>query len=332
MSEMLAQDAEFEPEAVANLHAVPGYVKQVLDALDEPNAAIDRKYWAAHELLAFGFVDKATEVLKSLPKSARRTSRLDRVEQIENGEALLKQVIPGVKTEVHDQLGRKLTGIMVLPSVQPTPFALIFFGGNGDRNFTLPHPLINRQHVHLIFIKDVGRCFSMCEIPRLGPSFETNLPLLKSILEELEATSVYCLGVSAGAFAALKFGLELGAQGVLAFSGTPTLNLEDDPGATMAKYPQLVHIYKKARHLATNMAVEYIERKTHPTVTMVYGEKHLRDAFFASHMADVPGVKLAPIEGFARHGSFTESLSKDRVTPLLDELFSAQQVNASKAR
>lgn len=326
MSNMLMSVVEPEPEAGLNIADTPGSLQQVLDIATDRKAEPERRFRAVHGLLTFGYIDKARDVLNSLPPSKRRDTLFARIEQIETGERLLKHVIPEIKTEVHDQLGRKLSGIMVLPSHDPTPFALVFFGGNGDRNFTLPHPLINRLGIHLIFIKDSVRCFSLCEVARLGPGFDANLPRLKLILAELEATSVFCLGTSAGAFPALKFGLELDALGVLTFSGTASLNIDDDPGATLAKYPQLRGIYTKARHLGTSMATEYAKSKVHPSVTFVYGEKNKRDAYFASFMEGIHGVQMYPIEGFPGHGSFAESLSRGVFPDLLDMLFAGQRV------
>jgi hypothetical protein len=326
MPNNLTNVAEAEPETGTGVSDTPGSLQQVLDIATDPKAELDRRFRAVHELHTFGLIDKAREVLSSLPPSKRRDAGFARIEQIETGERLLKHVIPDIKTDVHVDLGRKLSGIMVLPSRDPTPFALIYFGGNGERNFTLPHPLMNRLGIHLIFLKDSVRCFSLCEIARLGPGFDANLARLKLILGELEATSVFCLGTSAGAFPALKFGLELDALGVLAFSGTPSLNIEDDAGATLAKYPQLRALSTKAPHLATSMVTEYASRPAYPSVTMVYGGNNKRDAFFASLMEGMPGVKLAPIEGFAGHGAFKESLSKGIFPELLDRLFGGKQI------
>lgn len=331
MPEMLPSVVETVPQTELDMAALPGYLQQVLDVATDTAAPLSRRIKSVHELLTFGYIDKAREVLNTLPPSKRRDFQLARIKQVEAGEALLKRVIPDIKTEHQDQLGRKLSGIMVLPSQEPTPFALIFFGGNGERNFTLPHPLVNRLGIHLIFIKDSARCFSLCEISRLGPGFEANLPRLKSILAELEATSIYCLGTSAGAFPALKFGLELDALGVLAFSGTPTLNIDDDPGATMAKYPQLRQLYKKSRHLGTSMVTEYAARAAHPSVIFVFGDTNKRDAYFASFMNGMAGVKMVPVEDFSKHGSFTETLARGLFPELLDALFSGQRVTKPAA-
>ena len=326
MPNKLMNVAEAESEAGSGLIETPGSLQQVLDVATDATADLDRRFRAVHELLSFGLIEKARDVLNSLPPSKRRDANFARVEQIETGERLLKHVIPDIKTEVHGELGRRLSGILVLPSNEPTSFALVCFGGNGERNFTLPHQLINRLGIHIIFVQDSVRCFSMCEIARLGPDFETNLARLKLILHELEATSVFCVGTSAGAFPALKFGLELDALSVLAFSGTPSLNIADDPGATLAKYPQLRAISTKAPHLATSMITEYEMRPKHPSVTMVFGGKNKRDKFFASHMKGMPGVKLVPIEGFAGHGAFTESVTRRIFPELLDRLFGSKPI------
>jgi hypothetical protein len=77
------------------------------------------------------------------------------------------------------------------------------------------------------------------------------------------------------------------------------------------------------------MVVEYMKSKVHPSVTLVYGEKNKRDAFFASLMENLDGVRSVPVEGFPDHGSFTESLARGVFPDLLDELFVGKRITNS---
>lgn len=285
----------------------------------------------AFDALRSGLVDKAREVFGSVQPCAARASGLAFLDRVEAGEALLTEATrPAGDLVVSPEPpgARRLTGVLIAPlTATKTARALVVFGGNADRAFPIPRPLL-KSHFHLVVIRDPSRCFGMCQIPRLGLDYDTNLALVQRILQQMGASEIYCIGFSSGGFPALRFGLDLQAQGVLAFSSPTSLDIADDPGSDLSKYPQLALLYRKARHRATSMAVAYTRSPRRPRVLLVYGKEHTRDAFCAGLMAHVPGVRLRPLPGFSGHTSFSESLSRGAFSGFLRDLFDMAPMSA----
>ena len=298
---------------------------------ESPAAAAQHaeKLNAAYDAIRAGLPAQARALFSSEPRGARRNRGLAFVRRVEAGEALIARICdPEVEAFVPegDAKERRLTGILVAPRHRATTRAVILFGGNGDRHFPVIPKALLTDRSHLILIKDPSRCFTMCGVPRLGPNYDTNLARLRRILRRLGADEVYCIGFSSGGFSALKFGLDLGARGVLAFGTPTTLDINDDPGSDLKKYPQLTAIYRKARHLATSMATAYKTQLPHPAVTLVYGENHARDTFCASLMRGIPGVALDPLSAYGGHSTYTEAMLRGRIPALLTRLFESKPV------
>jgi hypothetical protein len=297
--------------------------KATLKLANEPNTAWSRKLGFAHLLLTSGLIDQLPGYVAELPEKYRSYYKtlLDRLEA---GEALLEQVTGRAAANVEPGLGRIAHGIMIAPAVKPARRALIFFGGMGDGDMVLPRQATDLEDCHLLTIKDQANCFALCDIPRLGATYEDNLALIKAILAKLGADAVFCFGSSAGGFPALKFGLDLGARGVLAFSTPTSLDLDDEPGSDFKTYPLLVRLYRRARRLGRSMATAYQARVVHPRVLLVYGEGHERDAYFANHMAGVPGVELLPLAGFKEHTTYLEVTKRGMLPEMLGELLAME--------
>ncbi len=311
---------------------------QMLERAEEPNLAPQRKLILAMELMAYGLVDKSRELCNSLPMGFEheRNRRLEFLDRMEQGEKILAKVAAEQSarggecanaTVVADPRGgRRLTGVMIAPQARPVKKAVMVFGGNADRNFPISPPILDIADCHVIIMKDPSRCFGLCDIPRLGNNFEGSVARLKAILDELGVEQLYSLGFSSGGFASLKFALALQAEGVLCFSTPTSLDIEDEPGSTISKYPQLSALYRKARHLGTSMVREYTATEPHPAVILMFGAEHQRDRYFAEHMAHVSGVQLEPLPGHSLHATFVEAVSRGLFPSLFQRLLTLKPV------
>ena len=313
---------------------------QMLERADEPNLAPERKLILSMELMAYGLVDKSRQLLQSIFSGAERDRRLDFLDRVEAGEKVLSKVIAAEAAEtgtsplIHPQIdprgGRRLTGVLIAPQQQPVKQAVLIFGGNADRNFPISPPILEITNAHVIMIKDPSRCFGLCDIPRLGKDFEANIARMKRILKELGVEKLYSLGFSSGGFAAMKFALALEAEGVLCFSSPTSLDIEDEPGSSISKYPQLALLYRKARHLGTSMVREYNAKSPHPGVILVFGAEHARDKYFAEHMAPVAGVELEPLSGHQLHATFIEAVSRGMFASLFARMLAKKPVASNE--
>ena len=314
---------------------------QLLERAEQSNLPGPRKLIVAMELLAYGLADKARELCATIPMGFEheRNRRIDFLDRVEEGEKLLAKIAgseapggkdqPPVAVEPDPRGGRRLTGVLIAPQRRPVRKAVLVFGGNADRNFPISPPILDIAACHVIVLKDPSRCFGLCDIPRLGRDFDGSVARLRLILRELGAEQVYALGFSSGGFAAMKFALALGADGALCFSTPTTLDIEDEPGKTISDYPQLSALYRKARHLGTNMAREYGAASPHPGLILVHGEEHARDKRFAGYMSGVAGTSLVPLPGHAQHASFMEAVARGMFPTLLDRMLALKPVTGA---
>jgi hypothetical protein len=162
----------------------------------------------------------------------------------------------------------------------------------------------------------------------LGDDYPTCLANLRKIMEALLVTDSFCMGISAGGSAALRFGCDLGVSGVLGFSVPTTLNLDDDPGAELKNYPQLTLLYRRARHLGIDLAAYYMSCAPRPRAILVYSSAHPRDAWLAERMRGMVGVELLDTPDFQGHTTYQFMTDNGRMEGLVKRLFGLRPTSA----
>jgi pimeloyl-ACP methyl ester carboxylesterase len=205
--------------------------------------------------------------------------------------------------------------------------ALITFGGNAG-GLLIPAAIRELPQTHVIAVTDRSRCFGMCGLDQFGDTYEACLDSFRALLAELGVTVVHFVGVSAGGYAALRFGLDLGGSGVLGLGIPTTLNLADDPGKTLKDYPALTAIYRKRRGMAVDLARLYSKTLPRPRVLLVYSPKHQRDAWQAKRMREVRGVELDEVQGEAGHRLLRWLDDTGGLSPYLERLRSMRPLTA----
>ena len=209
--------------------------------------------------------------------------------------------------------------LVVLPSPTARSLTIVFSGNN--REFALPAHLLMKHDTHLVLILDRRRCFALAGIPGLGADYEACVTNLRRIAEALHAEEVFVLGISAGGAGAIKFACDLAAQNLLCFSVPTTLRLEDDEGATLARYPQLARLYRYDRSLGIDLAKYYVAHETHPPASFIYSASHPRDSWLALRMANLPGVQLVATDGYVGHTTYRWLTLQGTIGRYLDTLY-----------
>ena len=208
--------------------------------------------------------------------------------------------------------------------------ALITFGGNAGY-LVLPPAVQQLPKTHIIAIRDPKRCFSLCGVAGLGETYQACCDNLRLLLASLGGTDVHCLGVSAGGYAALRFGLDLGAHAVLGMSAPTTLDLADEPGATLKRYPYLTALYRSLPNMNLDMAKVYAATSPRPRVLLLYAPSHERDAWLANRMDGIPGVELEEMPDKAGHRVLQLLESNNTLEHYIQKLRSRWQFYASAA-
>jgi hypothetical protein len=249
-------------------------------------------------------------------------------ERLKQGNALLQTLFPG-RIRDSDLPGMpKFDGVplLVAPWEGATRVVLSFGGNTGF--LMLPQSLLSLRDTHLIAVRDPLRCFALFGIPGLGDSYRLALGAIRQLMAAMGATDLYCTGVSAGGYPALRYALDLGAQGVLGFSAPTTLDVADDDNAPLSRYPQLTALYKRKHELDfdLDLARSYAAAPVRPSAILMYSSSHNRDAWLAHRMANLAGVTIKAVSPEAGHRVFLWLNNQNYVRDYVAEMLTLKHV------
>ena len=193
---------------------------------------------------------------------------------------------------------------------------------DGAMRLGIPLAMVHRWlgllPAHLIYLRDFQGLHYIAGVPTLGPDRETTLAALREMIGALGAKRVLCLGNSAGFFGALSYGLDLGAEAVVAMSGIS--NLGSHPSFEDAR----------AAGAATDMRTAYLNAENPPRALLVYGGSFWDDRLQAEYMADLPTVTLCPLSEVKSHHAVMHAVRSGQFQALLDWLFEPQPTRGSR--
>jgi hypothetical protein len=247
-------------------------------------------------------VSNKTVSLATRPEQAPPLPSQDWATRVLLGRKLLARMFRGKakKAKMASEEGSDGKPAILVAPCSGARSVLITFGGNAGY-LILPPAVQQLPHTHIIAIRDPKRCFGLCGVAGLGETYEVCRSNLRRLIVALGGAEIHCLGVSAGGYAALRFGLDIGAQGVLGMSAPTTLDLADDPGATLRRYPYLTALYRERRDMGVDLAKLYAETSPRPRVLLLYAPTHGRDAWLSNRMRGIGGVELEEISEKAGH-------------------------------
>jgi hypothetical protein len=194
---------------------------------------------------------------------------------------------------------------------------LIVFTGQ-DKNFWISLDLLHRIFRNMVgqtlYLRDFA---AVCFLAGVDPyrNYESTLDHLRGMIQRAETQKVYTLGISAGGFAALKYGLDLSVDAVLALS--PQTNLQP-----LMRSPRTAERFK--RHGIPDEVLDllpfYEQAERRPDVTIVYGGTNEGDGRHAQRMSHIPGIRLVSIPNLAMHASVPHLLATGRFEALVGEM------------
>ncbi len=199
--------------------------------------------------------------------------------------------------------------LQVIPR-QETRTVVLYFCGRRNR----PHmPLCMFQRwmakldASIVYLRDFDETHYLNGIPSCG-SVAATVERLRRVIQELGSRRVLCLGNCSGGYGALRYGVLLGAQRVLAF-GSP-MNMEPE-------FNTYLNRTRSAQRLAAAFPAAVLDLRevclgaTHrPEARLFYGDKCWDDRIHSEHMAGIPGVTLQPVPDFDGHGIVPELIRR----------------------
>jgi hypothetical protein len=158
-----------------------------------------------------------------------------------------------------------LGGIMLAPAGKARGLVVVF--GEDGGGFALPRALSHGRAAHVLFVRDPRRSLAMLGVARLGADYDACLMAVLRIARHLGARDIFCVGGGLAAYSALRFGLDLGAEGVLALGTLARLERGATP-AGLGPARQVARLMRVAGALGADLAHAYARAATRPGLVL----------------------------------------------------------------
>jgi hypothetical protein len=188
------------------------------------------------------------------------------------------------------------------------------------------HQWIGRLPASLVYIKDFRDLSGACGFPTLGPDRAAAVAAFRRIADEIGAMRIYTLGVSLGGYAALYYGLELGAVSVLSLGGATDYTPEfvNRLGPVPHKY---LNLSERAPDYARNLRDACVAAVHKTRILLAYSVGYPRDRLQAERIAGLPNVELVGVD-YAQHNVVDPLIRRREFLPLLCRLLSTERIMA----
>jgi tetratricopeptide (TPR) repeat protein len=192
----------------------------------------------------------------------------------------------------------KLSDCIIAPAADRRIVVFVFTTTNDT--FSMPLPIFDRYLAALgvtaVYLKDFKRLRYLKGIGSIGIDYDATIAALRRLLVKLGTSRVCAIGDSDGGFAAIRYGVALGADRIVSFSGPTHWIPEFDV------YPML------SKHLAANVSTGSLDlnvfltkQRHHSEIALLYGDASPRDRIHAIYLNGHPGVTLHPVAGLDDH-------------------------------
>ena len=208
--------------------------------------------------------------------------------------------------------------------------ALVVFGHKRWESIAL-HPIVAERPLHLIYLFDERGLGCGAGVASMGASYRETVRGLRTLLDSIDARQVYTLGVSRGGYSAIRYGLDLDAAAVLAFS--PFVDVLHDFRRGSARGAAIV---ARARAVDPDAAVDLrplIEAAAARTpIHIWYGRDVPFDCHHARYVDGAPGVRTRPLKNSPDHNSLLTVVTDGRIERALDVLLRPAATGRSRER
>ncbi|MDR6984047.1 Tfp pilus assembly protein PilF [Rheinheimera pacifica] len=195
---------------------------------------------------------------------------------------------------------------------------VIVFTGLANRT-GMPLAILDRYfaklNVSTVYLRDPTRLLFNNGVSALGNCFDTSIEYLQDIITASGASKVVTFGISAGGFAAIRYGLALKADLILGFGAAINLNADflKDDGRAKIIVKRLQGLPANVRDLKPLMQASAGDIPIH----LYYCEHMSQDSLHAKHVQNVSGVVLHELKNEKEHNVLGFLAEKGN---LLDEL------------
>jgi len=177
--------------------------------------------------------------------------------------------------------------------------ALLVFTGAAD-GVSMPLGIFDRYlaglDVTVIYLKDFRRLVYLSGIRSLGDDFDATIAAMRNLLSNLGVQRVVTLGNCDGGLASIRYGIELGADRIIA-AGPSTHFAHSVPRLEQARNFKRVRIRASVPTEMTDLQPFLMSRDYRTRILVLYLEEDERQRHHALHIAGAPNVTLQAVAG-----------------------------------
>lgn len=232
--------------------------------------------------------------LKLDATSAADGAQDDATDQSVSSQALLARA-PGAARRLRPLIDSDSGREVVVAELKHAATAVLVFTGMNDA-VSIPLTIFDRFMAALpvtaIYLKDFNRLRYMVGVESLSHDYQGTILALRGMLRALGVTRLCTFGNCDGGFAAIRYGLELGAERIIAFA--PATHTPQDAAAKFERGRNLKRL-RFAERVTKEMSdlKPFIEAKLGGSqIELFYAEGDPRERMHALHLAGVAGVSL----------------------------------------
>jgi hypothetical protein len=285
-------------------------ISRALVKAQNPDLAPEKRLKGCDSLIKYGFVEQALPALKELandPEVGGSARMLQRT-----GEYLLRRGLANGLTSIDGDTSNLYTPMISdeantaywrSPDPERAAESLVILFTGESRKFGISldvlHRILRRSVGQVVYLRDHNNLFYLAGIHTWGDAAAT-LDRLKRLIAESSVKRVCAIGSSAGGFAALRFGLDLSVDAVLALS----------PQTDLRKFPEFKVGTKSLQRFripgeALDLLPLYEQAERRPQVTIAYGEDNKADEGHVKRLAKFAEVEILPLPGVSQHNVVT---------------------------
>lgn len=271
--------------------------------------AADAKLWflALGELVRQGSLETAAGVAGPLRAAFPKSGMIARL-------ALLIETMPPPASDRRFAAfaDRSDAAVQIANRDGARTVVLAFCGRHGNLGMPLPiaHRWFGMLDASIVYLRDAGGGLYLEGIPTLASSRQETVAALGDLSRINGAERCLCYGNSTGAYAALLYGLELGAAAVLALN-------------TIAVFPEdrmVLHrsVVGMRRHdHPPDLASLYAAASFHPRAHLVFSADNSADLSSAATMSGFDGVTVEAVPDHDGHDAQVALVARGRFLSML---------------
>lgn len=209
------------------------------------------------------------------------------------GPAIWKRSLVNASSELEVQVA----------AVSGATTALLVFTGAAD-GVSMPLSIFDRYlaglDVTVIYLKDFRRLVYLSGIRSLGHDFDATIVAMRDLLSKQGIKRVVTLGNCDGGMAAIRYGIELDAERIIA-AGASTHFANTVPRLEQARNFKRVRIAEKVPTEMADLRPLLLSREYRAQILVLYLEEDERQRHHALHISGAPNVALQAVAGKQPH-------------------------------